>query len=206
MKGKVGALVLLSLAAMPWFAHAKIFMCVDASGRTISSDRPIPECANRKMSELGNDGLVRREIAAPLTAEQQREKQLQEEKRKAEAAAAREQSRADRAMLARYRSEDDIAQARQRELDNVQEMMVREQAMLAEAENQLQAARAEADKQKKQQSVPPNVRRKLEQAEQAVKDRKNTVHEQEIELEKINARYDQTLRRYRELSGATAAK
>ena len=67
MKSAYKTLFFLSICIAPG-AHATIFMCKDASGRTITSDRPIPECAERTVWEYGNTGSLKREIAAPLTA------------------------------------------------------------------------------------------------------------------------------------------
>jgi hypothetical protein len=154
--------------------HAQIFMCKDAAGHTLTSDHPIPECADRAMRELDNRGMVRREIAAPMTAEQKRQQQADEEKRKAEQAAAQEQKRNDRAIRLRYRSEADIEAARERSLAPIQDKLQREKASLA-------AGQAAAVSQK-------------------------VIEECEAEIEQVNAHFDQTLQRYRELTQATASK
>ncbi|MDF3035707.1 MAG: hypothetical protein K0S28_981, partial [Paucimonas sp.] len=93
----VGSVAMLSaFCILP--ASAQIYMCKDASGRTLTSDRPIPECSNREMREMGKDGVTRRVIAAPLTAEEKRKRTQEEEKKKAEATALEEQRKSDRAL------------------------------------------------------------------------------------------------------------
>ena len=58
----------LFFVLLPWTAQAQFFQCKDASGRTLSSDRPIPECADRPVRELGRNGMLKREVPPPLTA------------------------------------------------------------------------------------------------------------------------------------------
>jgi cell division protein FtsN len=195
------------LALAPLTAHAqKIYLCKDASGHTLTSDRPIPECAERAVREMDSHGVVRRDVAAPLTAEQKQQKKLEEEKRKAEEAAAAEQKQNDLGLLARYRNENDIAIARTRTLDQVQEHIKRETASLAGAEARRKEAQADIKKVANKKTIPPALQRKLDEADKASAEAKQRLQDYEAERANINANYDATLKRYRELSGAAAAK
>jgi hypothetical protein len=204
MKNKVGAVLCVSML-LPMAAHAqKIFMCKDASGKTFTSDRPIPECANRAMRELDKQGIVRREIAAPLTEEQKRQKQLEEERQKAEAAAAEERKQADRAMLARYRNEKDIDIARKRTLDLVQEQTKRETETLAAAEQDKKDAQQKIDRAGNKKPVPPILQGRLNEADQSIAAAKKKIAAYQAEEAQINLKFDATLKRYRELTGTGA--
>lgn len=207
MKCTVKALFILSFVLTPWIAHAQIYMCKDASGRTITSDRPIPECADRAVREYGKSGVLKRDIPAPLTAEEKRQKQLQEEKQKADATAVEEQRKNDRAIMARYAKEADIEIARKRSVDVVQEQVKRGNASIAASGKQLKQAHAEMESYKKKQAKPPaELQHRVEQAEQSVKDETKTMKENEAEIAQINAKYDQTLKRYREIAVGAATK
>lgn len=195
MKGAVKTLFFLSM----WIAihaHAKIYMCKDASGKTLSSDRPIPECADRPVREYSNNGNTRKELAAPLTAEQKRALELQEEKKKAEQLAAAEQKRSDRALSARYRSEDDIAAARKRDTDLVSIQITQYKAALHGAEKE-QAAGLER---KQKGNLSPSMQAKLDRNDQSVRDLHKHIKDGEAELAQMNEKYDQILRRYREIT------
>jgi hypothetical protein len=195
------------LAFAHWSAHAQIYMCKDASGRTITSDRPIPECADRAVRELDKSGKTRREIPPPMTAEQKRELQLQQEKHKAEEAAADELKRSDRLLRARYRDEGDIETARKRALEIVEEQIKREKVTLAAAEKQQQQAQAEADSlRKKNTALSAALQHRLDDSAQSVGGSKKALQEYEAELGLINAKHDAALKRYRELATASAAK
>lgn len=201
----IAAFALAACAASA--AQAQIYMCKDASGRTLTSDRPIPECADRAMREFGKTGVLKREIRAPLTAEEKRQKQLEEEKRKVEALAAEEQKKSDNAMLARYRTEADINVARARSLSVIDEQVKRETIGLTAAEKQLAQAQSARDAAAKNQSkVPPVLVRNVEDAERRVTESRNRLKEYNAELAKVNAKFDQTVARFREIAGEPSAK
>lgn len=198
----VAPLVLICVAA-----QAQIFVCKDASGRTLTSDRPIPECADRAMRELDKRGNTRREIPAPMTAEERRQQQLREEKRKADEAAADEQKREDRLIRMRYRSEADIEAARKRSVEGINERLKRDRSDLAAAEKQRQQAQSDVDPQKKKNAaIPVGMQRRVEDANQTVETAKKQIRDDEAELAQVTARFDATLKRYRELGSPTAAK
>lgn len=181
--------------------HAQIYMCKDASGRTITSDRPIPECADRAMRELDKSGRARRDIPAPMTAEEKRRLQQEEEKRKAEEAAADEQRRSDRLLRVRYKSETDIEEARRRALDQVEDRIKRDKAALAAAEKQQQQAQAEADALKKKNAAVPSVlQHSIDDASQTAAASRKSIQGHEADAAEVNARHDAMVRRFRELN------
>jgi len=178
-------------------------MCKDASGRTITSDRPLPECSGRAVRQLDRNGMVRREIPAPLTPEQKRQKQLEEERIKAEQAEAAERKQQDKAILARFRNEGDIEVARKRMVDVVQEQARRESAVLAVAEKRKKEIEAEVARSRNQKSSA--LQNALEEAEQAVVNSRQKLHDYDAEIAQINEKFAQTLKRYRELTAVKAA-
>jgi len=193
----------LSLAMPMAGVHAQIYMCKDASGRTLTSDRPIPECADRAMRELDKSGRARRDIPAPMTAEEKRRLQQEEERRKAELVAADEQRRSDRLLRARYRSEAEIEEARKRALEQVDERIRRDTAALAAAEKQQQQAQAEADALKKKSEVVPTVlQHRIDDAAQTITGARKALQGHEADAAEVNARHDALLKRFRELNVA----
>jgi cell division protein FtsN len=199
-------LISLLMAAPMAVQAQKILICKDAAGRTLTSDRPIPECADRAVKEMDRNGVVRREIPAPLTAEQKRQKQEEEEKRKTEEAAAAEQRQADRALLARYRNENEIEIAHQRTAAIIQEQIKRESASLAAAEKRRNAAQAELAQAKDGKALAIASAHKLQESDQSIADIKKKTREYEDQLAEIDGKFAATLKRYRELTTTTAAK
>lgn len=188
-------------------APAQIFVCKDAAGRTITSDRPIPECAGRVIRELDSAGRTRREIRPPPSAEEKRQMQLQEEKRKADELAAEEQRRNDRLLRSRFHSEEDLEAARLKSLEPVEEQLKRERHFLVEAEKQHKKTQAETESLKKRNaSVPVALQQQLDDEAQMVSLATNKIQEYEAEIVQINVKYDAMLKRYRELATVSTGK
>lgn len=207
MKRAVKILFCLS-AMLPAAAYAQIIMCKDANGKTHTSDRPIMECADRPIREFGNSGYLKREIPAPLTAEQKRQKQLEDEKRRAEEIALLEQKQADRALLARYRSEDDIEIARKRALEVVKDQFVRQNEVIAAAEKLQRDAQSEIAQSNNKNEVPPALQQRLGESNTKIRNEKNKRQFYAEAMVQINAQFDATVKRYRELNNrdSTASK
>ena len=207
MKRKPEILLLLS-AMLPLTVQAQIIMCKDAAGKTHTSDRPIMECADRPIREFGKSGYLRREIPAPLTAQQKRDKQLENEKRKAEEIALMEQKQADRAMLARYRNEGDIEASRMRTLEIVEEQIKRQAETLATVEKRHQDVKSKIVLLKNPKDVPPALQRERDESGKALHEEKKKRQGYETEIAKINEQYNATAMRYRGLNNrqSTALK
>ncbi|HEY8102134.1 MAG TPA: DUF4124 domain-containing protein [Burkholderiaceae bacterium] len=206
MKNTKIALLGLPLLLLIGSAHAQIYMCKDAAGKTITSDRPIQECTGA-VREFGKDGQLKRTIPAPLTAEQKKQKQIEDEKQKAEAAAAAEQRRQDRAMLTRYSNEFEINAARKRLLDQEQEQVKRENISVADTEKQLAAANDEMTSYKLKNTKPPStLTHKIDIAQTAIQDSQRSIKDHEEQIAQINLKFDETLKRFRELTTPTASK
>lgn len=185
-------------------AHAEVFICKDVNGHTLTSDRPIPECADRTQRVLGRNGATKREIAPPMTAEQKKQIAEDEAKRKAALAAVEEQKRQDRALRARFRTEADIEVARKRDLDLIQDQIKREELVIVTKEKNLKDAQKETEFYKNK-TLPSSLQRKIEDSELAIDASKKLIKEKQAEVSHINARYDQTLKRFQDLNPSDGA-
>ena len=182
----------------------KIYTCRDRIGRAITSDRPIPECADRAMRELNPSGTVSREIPAPLTQEQLHQKDLDDRKKKLADEAAREQKRRDQALLAAYSSEDKIETARRRALTDTEALIKSSQDHSVELKKDRKAIAQEAEFYKDKR-LPPLIRRKVDDNDAAIADEDAALAQRRGDLDRINQRYDEEIKRYRELMGDAKA-
>lgn len=199
-------IMMLTLAGLPGLVGAQIFVCKDDSGRTLTSDRPIPECASRPVRELGNNGVTRRQIPAPLTAAQKHQREVDAEQLRSEAEAALEVRRRDLAMMERFRSESEINAARKRAIEDIQENIKREMATLALAEKTLNESRIESEQRKGKNGVALLPTRRYEDAKAGVVTQMEVIRQQKINLLKVDTWFDETLKRYRELNGTVAGQ
>lgn len=83
-------------------AYAKIYTCVDAQGRKLTSDRPIAACLDREQKQMTASGVVKRIVQPSYTKAELKEKERLQ--KQAEAKAAQERARANtlEALLQRY--------------------------------------------------------------------------------------------------------
>ena len=195
----------MTIVSVPGIVHAQIFSCKDSKGRTLTSDREIPECASRDMREIGKNGIVRRVIAAPLTAEQRRAKQLDEDRAKQQADAVLEERRRDKALLARFRNEGEIDRAQQRALADLQEKIRHSDHAVALATEQLKNAESDAAR-RNNKVVPPYIQQRIDDATASVGIEISRRKQIQSDLSQLGQSFDDTRKRYRELTENSVAK
>jgi hypothetical protein len=188
----------------PAQAHAQrtagpsIYTCIDAEGRRYTSDRPMPECADRDMRELRSDGALKRRIPAPLT-------RTEREQRAAEAAAQRVQEMRerqrlarDRALLRAYPSLDDLYALRDKRLAEIQaEIDATFERMLA-LHKELSAAQSAARRYPKAE-VPAQLNQNIARLANEILAEDTLVKSRQLEQEQVRARFDGDAARLREL-------
>lgn len=197
----------LPAAAQPAVPGASIYVCVDAQGRRITSDRPIPECLNKEQRELGPSGALRRTIAPTPTG---LEKAAEEERRKREAAQraqAEEELRRERLLVARYPNQaahDAERTAALRRTEEAETFARQRLAQLQQQKKDIEAAMA-TYRQPPGRPVPASLRQELEDNARAAAVQERAIAEQAHERQRIGQRFDAELARLRLTWGAHAA-
>ena len=115
------ALIGVAIAGcLPSAFAQRIYTCKDANGKTITSDRPLPECQGREGRELSKQGTTLRTIEGALTPEQIAVREKEAQKKREEDELRKDQLRRDKALLNTYANLDDIESKRQRALSQVE--------------------------------------------------------------------------------------
>jgi Domain of unknown function (DUF4124) len=190
------ALLALAVAAAP--ASAALYVCTAADGRTITSDRPPPECANLAIKELRPDGSVRRLIEPPLTEEQRRARVEKMRLDRLEQEARRTQARRDIALMETYASEYEIEAARQAALAS-------RQAMIDRSKQRLESFSAERTKLEQEvefyanRKLPAKLERAIESNKELTLAETRMIIDMEADMARINQRFDAELARFRAL-------
>lgn len=193
-------LLSISCAFFSLNATADIYSCRDATGHIITSDHPIPECADRAIKVRKNNGQYQREIPPPLSAEERRKLQAEQEKQKNDALLEENRQKEERYLLAHYRSENDIELMRSRSLDELKERirLGKEQiATITQLLAQLQAEQQNSAKKSSTESAALQTR--AVELERSIKKSKTINDSYEAEQIRINKQFDETLRLYREI-------
>ena len=204
LRGRLLALMaacLCSIAvAQPGGSPQGIYTCVDGKGRRITADRPIAECMDRVQKQLSNSGLVKREIAPSLTAE---ERAAAEEKEKIAVelkAREAEEKKRDRALLARYPTRAEHDKERTEALSQVEESITASSKRSAELEEQRKAVKADFEFYKSDpRRAPASLKRRLEENENSVAGQQRFITGQEAEKKRVNMRFDEELAKLRQL-------
>ncbi|MBP6902505.1 MAG: DUF4124 domain-containing protein [Burkholderiaceae bacterium] len=201
-------LMLLLVAAGPALAQnappaGGIYTCIDAQGRRLTSDRPIPACINREQQLRNRDGSVRQIIPPTPTPEERAEREAAERRAALDRAAQADAVRRDRNLMSRYPDEAAHQKAREAALDTVRvAMKATEQRVKAlAAERKPLQDETEFYKGK---PVPAKLKQQLDANDAGIEAQRAAARNQEAELARINAIYDAELARLKRLWGGAA--
>ncbi|MGE0073250.1 MAG: DUF4124 domain-containing protein [Thiomonas sp.] len=182
------------LSTLLW-AHADIYLCRDANGTLVSTDRLTSDCLTYGGKVIGPDGTVRRLI---LTAKEQAQQAQANDAARRLAQQQRDQQREDRALLLRYPNETALQQARRKDLDRPQAMIEDAKKQLVELARQRQHLDADAQFYPKG-PLPLELRTKFEENRVLTQQENELIATQSAEIERINRNYDALLARMRPL-------
>lgn len=200
--GAMGTAWVGSATAQAMDGASGIYVCVDAKGRRITSDRPIPECLDREQRELSSNGATRRVVPASLNAAERERLEAQAQMEAASRAKVNEDRRRDRAMLSRYPNQRKHDEERAIQLAHVEEMITSIKMRAQELAKQRPALDLEMEFYKSTPSKAPAwLLRKLADNSQQLEEQKQLVANQTIEKQRIHARFDEELSRLRQLWG-----
>lgn len=176
----------------------RIYVCTDANGKRLTSDRPIVECLSREQRLLNPDGSVRSVLAPPMTASERAAKEARDREAAIEEAARHDAIRVDRLLLNRYPDEPTHQRAREAALNAVREASELSRRRMAELAVERKVALGEAEFYKTT-TLPPKLRYEIESNEAATASQRVLIQGQEAEAARIHARFDSELERLRRL-------
>ncbi|MEY4757221.1 MAG: hypothetical protein RJA34_2119 [Pseudomonadota bacterium] len=180
-----------------------IYTCVDAKGRTLTSDRLISECVDRAQKVLNPSGTVKATVPpamSDLERAQQEAKARQERDAQARIA---EEKRMDRALLIRYPSQTVHDRERAQAIAQVDAVKVALLVRVAELKRERQHVDEQMEFYKKDPSKAPlSLQRQLEEVRQGLASQERFMAEQDVEIARINHRFDDELERLKRLWAA----
>ena len=169
-----------------------IYTCVDAKGRTLTSDRPIADCIDREQKVLNPSGTVKAKLGPTLTAHERSELEAKERAQMEEQARLNEEKRRNRALLVRYpnKAVHDQERAAALEVFEYGDELARQRAPLVE----------EMEFYKKNPvKAPPALRRQLDEVGQSIAIQVRFIADQDAEIKRVNGRFDEELVRLKQL-------
>ena len=206
MAWRNGALVLCALLLQTTAsAQQGVYTCVDAKGRKLTSDRPIAECVDREQKVLNPSGTVNARVGPNQTAQERADQEAKERKETEARAVVAEEKRRERALLVRYPSRDVHDKERHEAVAQVGAVTQAASKRIEELVQDRRKLDDEMEFYKKEPSkAPQSLRRQIEDVNQSVAVQKRFIGEQENEVRRINARFDEELARLKLLWAAQA--
>ncbi len=190
--------------AQPAGPASSIYSCTDARGRTITADRPIPDCIDREQRLLGPSGTTQRRIEPTYTARELAEREERERQVQLQALREREERRRERALLVRYPNAKAHDRERAEALVQIDAVIHAAQKRLSELADERKKIDDELEFYKNDLSkAPASVRRKTDDNTQSVAVQNRFIGEQQDEKRRVNARFDEERTRLKPLWAAS---
>lgn len=188
-------------SAMP--SSGQTFTCVNAAGRTLTSDRLIGECMDREQRILSREGALIRIVPPSLTADERAEKEARDRRLAAEKEARAEAVRRDKLLLQRFPAEADHQKARAAALEDTYASMRASETRLAELTRERKPLLEESEFYKGKQ-LPALLRQQLDANEAAAAAQRDAQLQLKAEQERIARRYDAELAHLKRLWAGAA--
>ena len=196
--GVPGLCLLASSLCCP--AAAPIYSCVDASGKRLTSDRPIAECHDRDQRLLNGDGSVKTIVPPTPTPDERAEAEARERQAITDRMMRQDAVRRDRNLLTRFPNEAAHRKARETALEDSRKSMrrseVRIDLLAKERKPLLDEAEFYVGK-----PLPTQLKQQLDANDASVRAQVDLLQNQQAEIVRINALFDVELERLKSLWG-----
>jgi hypothetical protein len=169
-----------------------IFQC-ELNGKKVTSDRLIPECANKEQRQLNPDGSLNRIIPPTPTADERAEMEQKQRDADAKRVADNDAVRRDRNLMQRFPNETDHNKARAKALDDIRASVKSSEARIA----LLLVEKKKLDDEKQfyindhvNKPLPNLLKQKVDANEATLEAQKALVQNQQTEIGRIDRLYD----------------
>lgn len=183
-----------------------IYTCVDPQGNRLSSDRPIPECANQDQRLLNKDGTFKATVPPAQTPEEKARTDAAKRQTEQARLAREAEARRDRALLHRYPDQATHDTARAKAQEPVTRQIESAQRRLQELDVETQALAREREA-VTTKALPQALRARIASNEGAIEAQQTILSDQQAERDRLNQQFDTELTRLRALwAGAVPGK
>lgn len=201
--------LLAALLMASGLAHAQqasgMYTCKDSRGRTLSSDRPIPECLDREQRQLRTTGGTLRTIGPAYSEVEIARREERARQEELEARLQADERRKERALLTRYPTAASHERERADALAQYDGVMAVARKHLAELASERGKIDEELEFYKSDvNSAPAALRRQFAANVRAVEAQNRFIADQSAERERVTARFDEERARLAPRWNATA--
>jgi hypothetical protein len=180
--------------------------CKDATGRWHYGDTAAEECAKSKVTVMTEAGTTKKEIAAPPTEQEMKEREAQQENIAAERVRAAEQARKDALLLSTYGVEDDILYIRDRKIAQIESQIKASEETLKSLRGALARMEAQVKDEGKDAKTAETTAKNIELTKSQIARHEGAIATKRQEQQALRQQYAAELERYRELKKKAPAK
>jgi hypothetical protein len=175
-----------------------IFTCTAASGKRLTSDRPIAECLDREQRVLNKDGSLRMVMPPSLTSDERAALEDSERRKIQERANRQDAIRRDRNLLVRFPNEEAHDRARDAALSPVLSAVQSSEQRLIELEKERKPLMTETEFYQGK-PLPGKLKSQIDNVDVSIEAQRSLVVTQQVEVKRINANFDAELVRLKKL-------
>lgn len=179
-------------------AGAAVYCCEDAEGRRQCGDVLPQACYGRAYREMGAQGTIKRQVPAPLSAEEIARRKAAEQQKKDDEAREAKQRRLDQALLDAYPTLDDLERRREREVADIERVLEDARKREKDLRNRRERFGKEAEA-LQGRPMPRDLAANLRSLDSQLAEQGKLLSEKTRELEATRARFDADRARYVEL-------
>lgn len=206
-KHTIAAVCFLSIAMglKPGFAGPTFVIkkCRDANGEWHYGDNAGRACANSKVIEITDSGVRTKELAAPLTAAQLKERTAALAKSAKAQQQARSRARRDRILLSMYASASDITYVRNRKIADIKSLIEGEKDTLKSLQATLPRLRAQETAEKStNKPEAADTAQVIANTEAQIATHNENIKKEQQEIVSVRQQAAADLVRYRKLKAA----
>lgn len=181
--------------------------CRDETGKWHYGDNAADACAKSKITVINDKGLTKKEIAAPPTEGELKQREAQKAELQRAEERAKEQAKQDEILLATYANEADIVFIRDRKLAQLESTIRNHQDTLNLLRTSLSQFETQAAAETKaNKAVSENTQSTLDRTRNQISQNESAIVQKRQEQDAIRARAEVDIQRFRQLKGQQAAK
>ncbi len=178
----------------------KIKKCQDATGKWHYGDTADETCSQSKIIEMNKRGIETKQVAAPLTGEQIKTKEIEQEEQKKQVQLAAERARKDKILVSTYANEGDLTAMRDRKLAEIDALIRGSQETRTAQQTALARLQAKAkDESGGGKPVPAQTQTSIDKTLAVIAKQETFIQSKHQEREKVTQQFQADLDRYRQL-------
>ncbi|HTH95333.1 MAG TPA: hypothetical protein VL550_08880 [Rhodocyclaceae bacterium] len=186
-------------ALVPLSAYANT-TCCETGGQTWCDDGLPPICVGKAYRVLNSNGVVIRQVDAPLTPEQQAKRDAELARQKIEAQQRAEQEQQDRKLLMSYPTLNDLTMARDRSLTDIQKNQQQLEQKLAALKKQQQKLANDAAFYNEKHPMPAPLKLQIDGNDQDMQAQQDAIAARAQDMVDTQKKFEADEQRYLQLT------